>query len=116
MIDCDVHQNFGSIADLLPYLPEVYRDHVEHGGYGGISFREYHWTHPEGFWRKDAFPEDGSPPGADYDLLCKQLLDAYDIDFGILTGEDILTVSAMSSPHLAAALASAYNDWLVDTW
>ena len=52
MIDCDVHQNFGSIADLLPYLPEVYRDHVEHGGYGGISFPEYHWTHPEGFWRK----------------------------------------------------------------
>jgi predicted TIM-barrel fold metal-dependent hydrolase len=116
MIDCDVHENLTSIRDLLPRLPEVYREHILHGGYGGIEFPEYHWTHPEGFWRRDAFPEDGRPPGSDYELLRRQLLDRYGIDYAILTGEDILTASAMASPHLAAALCSAYNDWLLDEW
>jgi predicted TIM-barrel fold metal-dependent hydrolase len=116
MIDCDVHQNLTSIGELLPYLPEVYREHIEHGGYAGISFPEYHWSHPGGFWRDDAFPSDGSPPGSDYELLRSQLLDQYHIDYAILTGEDILTVSAMPSPQLASALARAYNDWLIETW
>ena len=116
MIDCDVHQNFRSIAELLPYLPETHREHILHGGYAGIGLPEYHWTHPEGFWRRDAFPEEGGPPGSDYDLLREQLLDSYGIDYAILTGEDILTVSAMPSPQLASALARAYNDWLAEHW
>jgi uncharacterized protein len=116
MIDCDVHQNLTSINDLLDYLPEVYRERVLHGGYAGIDFPSYPWTHPEGFWRRDAFPEDGRPPGSDYDLLRRQLLDEYDIDYAILTGEDILTASAFSSPQFASAVCRAYNDWLLDTW
>jgi predicted TIM-barrel fold metal-dependent hydrolase len=114
MIDCDVHQNFTSIQELLPYLPEVYREHILHGGYAGVGFPEYPWTHPEGFWRRDSFPEDGGPPGSDYELLRRQLLDEYGVDYAILTGEDILTVSAMPGPQLATALAHAYNDWLVE--
>jgi uncharacterized protein len=115
MIDCDVHQNLSSIRDLLPQLPEIYQERILSGGYGGIDFPQYHWVHPEGFWRGDSFPDEG-PPGSDYELLRRQLLDAYDIDYAILTGEDILTVSAMSSPQLAAALARGYNDWLIETW
>jgi predicted TIM-barrel fold metal-dependent hydrolase len=116
MIDADVHENLNSIDDLLPYLPEVYREHILHGGYAGIGFPEYHWTHPEGFWRRDAFPPTGGPPGSDYEMLRRQLLDAYGIEYAILTGEDILTASAMASPHLASALCTAYNDWLCEHW
>jgi len=116
MIDCDVHQNFESIEDLFPYLPEVHREHIVHGGYHGVSLPEYPWTHPEGFLRRDAYPPTGGPPGSDYETLRRQLLDEYDLDYAILTGEDILNVSAMASPHLAAALASAYNDWLTERW
>ena len=116
MIDCDVHQNFRSISDLLPYLPETHREHIVHGGYAGISLPEYHWTHPEGFWRRDSFPQTGGRPGSDYETLRDQLLDEYHIDSAILTGEDILTASAMPSPHLATALCAAYNDWLIEHW
>lgn len=116
MIDCDVHQTFRSLDDLLPYLPEVHREHIVHGGYSGIGLPEYHWTHPEGFWRRDAFPDSGGPPGSDFELLRRQLLDAYEVDYAILTGEDILTVSAMPSPHLASSLAAAYNDWMLEHW
>ena len=116
MIDSDVHQNFASITDLLSYLPETQREHILHGGYAGIGLPEYHWTHPEGFWRRDSFPATGGRPGSDYETLRDQLLDKYHIDFAILTGEEILTASAMPSPHLAAALCSAYNDWLIERW
>jgi predicted TIM-barrel fold metal-dependent hydrolase len=116
MIDCDVHQNFGSIDELLPYLPEVHREHILHAGYAGISFPQYPWAHPEGFMRRDAVPPDGGPPGSDYGTLREQLLDRYGLDYAVLTGEEILTASAMSSPHLAAALCSAYNDWLIERW
>ena len=70
MIDCDVHQTFRSLDDLLPYLPEVHREHIVHGGYSGIGLPEYHWTHPEGFWRRDAVPEDGGPARARTSSCC----------------------------------------------
>jgi predicted TIM-barrel fold metal-dependent hydrolase len=116
MIDCDVHQNLSSIEELFPYLPDAAREHLLHGGYAGVGFPEYPWTHPEGFWRRDSFPESGGPPGSDYETLRRQLLDEYDVDYAILTGEDILTASAMASPHLASALCKAYNDWLCEHW
>src|SRR3954464_9614675 len=113
MIDCDVHQNFRSIHDLLPYMAPEHREHVSAGGYGGIDFPGYPWSHPEGFLRRDATPPGGGPAGSDYETLRAQLLDPYDIDYAILTGEEILTASAMPSPHLAGAICSAYNDWLI---
>jgi uncharacterized protein len=116
VIDCDVHQSTTSIKDLLPYLPQVYREQILHAGYGGIDFPQYPWTHPEGFWRRDAFPDDGRPAGSDYELLRRQLLDPYGVEYALLTGEDILTASCMASPHLAGALCRAYNDWVVETW
>src|SRR3712207_7851062 len=34
----------------------------------------------------------------------------------ILTGEDILSVSSLPNPQMAAAVATAYNRWLIDEW
>jgi predicted TIM-barrel fold metal-dependent hydrolase len=66
--------------------------------------------------RDDARPPDGGVPGSDYELLREQLLDAFEVEYAILTGEEILSVSAVPHPQLAAALASAYNRWLVEEW
>jgi predicted TIM-barrel fold metal-dependent hydrolase len=55
-------------------------------------------------------------PGSDYDTLREQLLDAHDVEYAILTGEEILSVSCLPHPQLAAALASAYNRWLTEQW
>lgn len=116
MIDCDVHQNFTSIKEFFPYLSEYYQDLITRAGYAGLTFPSYPWFHPEGFTRRDAVPPDGGPPGSNYEMMRQQLLDGYNIDYAILTGEEILTVSAMPSPHVAAALCSAYNDWLIQNW
>ncbi len=66
--------------------------------------------------RYDAIPPSGETPGSDYDFLRTQLLDRYDIDYAILTGDESIEVSTLANPYYAQALAGAYNDWLVDEW
>src|SRR5262249_17492230 len=51
-----------------------------------------------------------------YDFLCEQLLDRYDYDAAILTGEELSEISSLANPYYASALCSAYNDWLIDSW
>jgi predicted TIM-barrel fold metal-dependent hydrolase len=64
----------------------------------------------------DSEPPDGGVPGSDYKMMRKQLLDPLGVEYAILTGEDILTVSSLPNPQVAAAIATAYNRHLVETW
>jgi predicted TIM-barrel fold metal-dependent hydrolase len=116
LIDCDVHQNFNSLGELLPWLDPAFHDYVEVGGYTGFQLPNYPWVHPSGFLMGDAVPESGGVPGSDYETMREQLLDRFDVEYAILTGEDILNVSAMAHPQFAAALATAYNRWLCEAW
>ena len=117
MIDCDVHQNFDRLSDLLPWVDPAYRDFVLHAGFGGFELPNYlTWMHPHGTTRRDAVPPDGGVPGSDYETMRKQLLDPLDVEYAILTGEDILSVSSLPNPQVAAAVATAYNRWLIDAW
>ena len=43
MIDCDVHQNFNRMSDLLPWVDPAYRDYFLHAGFGGFEFPNYKW-------------------------------------------------------------------------
>ncbi len=76
---------------------------------------------PFAFWashglnRADSFPASGAPPGASYDLVKKQVLDLYPIKHAILTGLYTFGLMPMQF-EFASALASAYNDWLLDHW
>ena len=120
MIDCDVHNSWSSSSALLPYLDPAFRDFLERGELPGgrDSFPHAHrpWLHPEGFTRTDAVPADGAMPGSDYDLLREQLLDRYDVEYAILTGDEAIEVSTLAHPHLASALARAANDWTLAEW
>ncbi len=120
MIDCDVHNSWSSSSVLLPYLDPAFRDFLERGELPGgrDSFPHAHrpWLHPEGFTRTDAVPADGAMPGSDYELLREQLLDRYDVEYAILTGDEAIEASTLAHPHLASALASASNDWMVEEW
>lgn len=116
MIDCDVHQNFNRLQDLVPWLDPKYRDFVVHGGFGGLDLPNYPWVHPGGFTMNEAQPLNDGVPGSDYETLREQLLDGQDVEYAILTGEGILSVSCLPHPQLAAALATAYNRWLTERW
>lgn len=116
MIDCDVHQNFNGLRDLAPWLDPSFREYVEIGGYTGLQLPNYPWVHPGGFFMDDARPAAGGVAGSDYDTMREQLLDAFEIEYAVLTGEEILTLSCLPHPQLAAAIAIAYNRWLCEEW
>jgi uncharacterized protein len=120
VIDCDVHNSWNTSRVLLPYLDPYFRDFLERGELPGgrDSFPHAHrpWLHPEGFMRTDAFPPDGGTPGSDYELMRHQLLDRYDVEYAVLTGDEAIEVSTLANPHLASALARASNDWTIEEW
>jgi uncharacterized protein len=120
VIDCDVHNSWSSSQALLPYLDSYSRDRLLRGELPGgrESFPHAHrpWLHPEGFMRTDAVPSGGGPPGSVYELLREQLLDRYDVEYAILTGEEAIEVSTLANPDFASGLARAANDWTLEEW
>ncbi len=114
IIDCDVHQRLGSVKDLFPYLSSAYRRDIEafglrlpSAGYLNGGDRGY---------RHDAWPGDGAMVGSDYDLMREQLLDKYSIEYAILLGQELRPLTTLADADYAAALARAYNDWLIEHW
>ena len=120
MIDCDVHNDWPNADVLLPYLDPVFREYMERGERvgGPQSFPHGHrpWLHPEGYRRADLEPGDGETAGSDYALMKRELLDKFDLDYAILTGEEIIDVSTLANPHYASALARASNEYTIEQW
>ncbi|MDF2669389.1 MAG: amidohydrolase 2 [Paenibacillus sp.] len=112
LIDADVHNAIAKPQDLLPYLPKVWHDQwlaVGPGYSGG-------WYSPVSVLRKDAVPDGGGIPGSDPAFMLKHHLDKYDIDYAVLTGSGVLGISLNPDPDYGNVIATAYNDWLVETW
>jgi predicted TIM-barrel fold metal-dependent hydrolase len=114
VVDCDIHENFTSIDVLEPRLDDRWRRYYRECRFGGLPRDPYVAT-AHGGTRVDAWPEHGGPPGSDYELVREQLLDAYGIDYAILTGS-FFRVSAMPQAEFATVLTSAYNDWMIEAW
>jgi hypothetical protein len=82
VIDCDIHNGVPAGA-LEPYLPDEWREYEREIGGRNPSGRLY----PKGYAsaaRADSFPPNGRAPGSDLPFLREQLLDAWDIEFGVL--------------------------------
>ena len=119
MIDCDVHNTWNSAQELAPYLAPAFREYLERGelpGAGAFPAAHRAWLHPNDFKRIDAAPPSGAATGADYAFMREQLLERYDVDFAILNGEEAIEASTLANPYYAAALVSAYNDWMIEHW
>jgi predicted TIM-barrel fold metal-dependent hydrolase len=112
ILDCDVHNTYRSQHDLYPYLEEPFLSRLKEKGFG---YPQETYQSPIHTKRLDAKPENG-PAGSDYPLMREQLLDRYDLTYGVLTGEGISGLSYMTEQDYPAALARAYNSWLMDTW
>ena len=104
LIDCDAHQNFGNLSALLQWVDPAHRDYLRHVGFGGFELPNYSiWSQPHGTVGNDSVPPDGEPPGSDYKTVRERLLDPLDVEYAVLTGEDILTISSLLNPQAAAA-------------
>ena len=120
MIDCDVHNDWVNADVLIPYMDETFRDFLVRGERvgGPSSFPHGHrpWMHPEGYRRADLEPAMGLSAGADYAMMKRELLDKFDLDFAILTGEEIIDISTIANPYYASAMAKANNEYTIEHW
>lgn len=112
IIDSDVHEMFRSPRDLLPYLDQPWAHYVDTGW--APYFFSYAYPTDAGFARVDAIPDEG-PAGSDYELMRRQLLDAFEVSVAVLTGLFFPSDNNVQF-ELATSLATAYNRWLVDNW
>jgi predicted TIM-barrel fold metal-dependent hydrolase len=108
----ELHSGPRSTAELLPYLPARYRERYRevrtHFSGAGMEQRG-------GNNRKDTSGPGGAPPASDPAFIAAQLLDAYEIEYVVCTG-NMWTVGTMADHAYATALARAYNDWQLHEW
>jgi uncharacterized protein len=127
VIDCDIHNAPSSEDALHRYLPREWRERRAPGGrlaleveqrretLGDRSYlgSEYPRPTPRAA-RTDAWPPGGGPPASDLRFLREQLLDRYDVEYGVLT--PMLGAGEQLDVESGAALASAINDWQIAEW
>jgi hypothetical protein len=114
VIDCDIHNAPASDEALGKYLSARWRRHLETFGtrpaYPGSYYPR---LHPNAA-RSDSWPPDGGKPGSDLKFMQEQLLDTWELDYGILN----CLYPAGGHPNLdySMALARAVNEWQVAEW
>ena len=74
VIDCDVHYSQKTDRDIFNYLPKEWRDYAALPGDNQIvpfstGYSSPLHGRPEGVNRLYAAPQEGGPPGSDYDTL-----------------------------------------------
>jgi predicted TIM-barrel fold metal-dependent hydrolase len=112
LIDADVHHTYHGAQELLPFLPEPWRGQVARGRSLGAP---HLYTSPIGVDREDAIPPEGGPAGSDPEFLAAQLLRPYGIEKAVLNPAALLSVACSPDAAFAAAVCSAYNDWLLQS-
>ena len=114
LVDCDVHVTWRSTDELLPYLPPVWQSRMRNAR-GTPRIQPAFYMPLRGYHKEAAAPPDG-PPGSDPELLARDWLDGHGIAYAVLTSYDVPVISTWGDMDYPAALARAYNDWLIERW
>lgn len=119
VIDVDVHERWQSAAEIIERMPRRWQEYVE-GLDGGTraALMPAGLTYPfqRGIGKRlEALPPDGWRSGPDYEMLRDQLLDPHPIAYANLAF-DIGQEVTQKNPYFASAIASAMNDWVLETW
>lgn len=110
VIDTDVHAT-PMPEDLAARMPARWRDYLWGGRHSLISadlvrVRSY-------AARSDTWPPDGGAPGSSARFIVEQLLDEFDLSYGVL---DLIAIgTANTGPRgYTEAVCAAANDWLAE--
>jgi predicted TIM-barrel fold metal-dependent hydrolase len=118
LIDTDVHESIKSTRELVPYLDSHWQRYITEYGWNHLSFpAALPYVVPvasNNAFRKDWILEDGTG-ATSVEALRRHLFDGEGVSIAILNG--FFYPSSISGNYeLAAALASAYNDWQIEHW
>ena len=87
MIDCDIHIQIGDREEFLGFMDPAQRAWFREQG-PLLGMPGYTWGHPTGFMRDELELSADGVPGANADLVRREVLDPYDVDVGLLTADD----------------------------
>lgn len=113
VIDCDIHNAMPNDKTLFKYLSARWRRHYETIGLRGHVGSAYPRAMKNAA-RHDSWPPSGLPPGGDLPFMQRQLLDEWNLEFGILNC--LYGVGGELNLEFGAALAQAVNDWQIAEW
>jgi len=117
VVDCDIHPAYSSPAEMVSFLPQRWKDHVKEFGIANPGLYVGALSYPRmasGGMRRDATPPNGGPAASDLAFLQQQLLDDYNIEYGIL--QPLSAGHGANNLELGVALCHATNDWQVEKW
>src|SRR3954469_320041 len=119
LVDCDIHVGYETVLDLAPYLDPATRELVVNCGTHGLGMPSSPWYHPTGWRRNDAFDRASTVVGSQLvgqtlERVRGNVLDPLELAYGILTPDEAAAFSILPNGILAAHLARAYNDWLLE--
>jgi predicted TIM-barrel fold metal-dependent hydrolase len=126
VVDCDIHPHFREgLRDLTPYMTETWRRRLGVGtdndwaaNLYASAFQvpyEHLYINPSGAMMADT-ARPGMAPCTDAAFTAEDLLDRFGIHRGLLVSGSLLGLGAMPDPRVAAAIASAHNDWMAEQW
>jgi uncharacterized protein len=119
IVDTDVHEYFKGYRALVPYLAQPYRRAITDWGFNKIDVGfPYTSASVSRTWesRLEWRPKDGGELGSDLEVMARNLFEDLGITIAV-TNNLQLPVSFMKGSHdFAMALASAYNDQLIECW
>ena len=107
IVDVDVHPVPRDADAIREHLPMPWRDRYQ-------GERRSFFNNPVHGSRLDAVPPDGGPKGSDPDFMRRQLIDEYGVAHAILIARTFCNIHP--DPDYGAAIASAFNRWLVENW
>jgi len=114
LVDTDVHSAM-TRAMMIERASTRWRPHFERFGLRTAPITEFYPRARNAGMRADSWPDaPGSIPGSDRELLVRQLLDEYDVDYAILNTLGLQDHNEV--PAFAAELSRIVNDWVVEEW
>ncbi len=113
VIDTDIHNAFPSPDVLTNYLAPEWREHHRIFGMRGHQGSHYPRAMPNAA-RHDSWPTAGGPPGSNLAFVQEQLLNGWNIEYGILN--PLVGVGEQRNLAYGAALARAVNEWQLHDW
>lgn len=118
-IDCDVHPYVKSPTDFDPFLSQRWLEHKRTIGgrsrQGLAKTSMYPRMSPGVGMRMDSWPKTGGHPGSDLPTMQAQLLDLFDVSYGLLAPL-VGGAAAERNVEFGAAMATAVNEWQLAHW
>jgi uncharacterized protein len=114
VIDCDVHAHVTGLAQLFPYMEQVWIDWAQERQYGGPTHQATIYPPNAPTTVREEWKVEGKPPASELSMLQEHVLDPWQVDFAVLNC--YYGIDALRHPDWAACIASAVNDWMIDQW